>query len=116
MEQLLLDFMNQHVIKVVPLSYIGGQDEDLGGYCEPLEIKYNKGPSDFILHDMYQARQVDSSILDHHRKIRFFSKEKLMKKWRSYRNFKFPDESEWEITDVSCGYNASVFHKRYKVA
>lgn len=38
-----------------------------------------------------------------------------MKKWYDYRKFKFPSESEWEITDVSCGYNAGVFHERYEV-
>lgn len=113
MEQLLFDFMNEYVTQVIPFDYIGGQDEELGGYCEPLEIKYNSGPSDFILHDMYQARQVDRSILNNHRKIRFFSKEDLMKKWRSYKNFNFPKECEWEKTDVSCGYNTEIFSLRY---
>ena len=106
-KQLLFDFMP----RVVLLEYIGGQDEGLGGYCEALEIKYSRGPSDFLLHEMCQFA-VDGRILSKHRKIQYKTKKQLLADWDGiYMIWNFSER--WENTDSFCGYDPDVFRGRY---
>ncbi len=104
-EQLLLDFMNERVMGVISLGYRGGQDEHLGGFCEPLVIKYGKGPDDFILCQMYQTDFEEEGVRNNYLRIRFHSLEEMMRNWKDDFYSLVIDENRWEKTDSVCGYD-----------
>ena len=112
-EQLLFDFMSERVVGVDCLEYVGGQDEHLGGYCEALVVRYEKGPDDFVLHYMYQTDY--GRIEDNHLKMRFHSIEALVRGWDNMY-FLCKTRENWDETDSTCGYDISPeeFYKRWK--
>ena len=98
---------------VEALGYIGGQDEDLGGYCEPLIIRF-EGGEHYVLHVMSQyidGEDVDEvtgveKIKDKHEKVEFRTLEELTDGFQRVTERLGIDKSlPWVETDSTCGYN-----------
>lgn len=95
------------------LGYIGGQNEELGGLCEPLIIR-TSGQEHYVLYEMHTTRDivgykvldsVYSDIVAKHNKLEFKTLEELMKEFRAVEtrlgvNSRLP----WVETDSRCGY------------
>lgn len=100
---------------VETLGYIGGQDEDLGGYCEPLIIRF-KDRENYVLHTMSQYRDdkdVDEitgveKIKAKHEKVEFGTLEELTDEFQRVKERLGIDRSlPWEETNPTCGYDIS---------
>jgi hypothetical protein len=94
------------------LGYMGGQDEDLGGYLEPMIIRVG-GRENYILHLMIQYRDESDinektgfpKINPEHKKIEFGKLEELTEAFKSAESRLGIDKSlGWKITDSTCGY------------
>ncbi len=96
---------------VEALGYIGGQDEDLGGYCEPLVIIVG-GEKKFVLHEMAQYRDDKDinpdtgreRIKARHRKVEFGTREELTGAFGNAMSWNFR-KLGWVETDSKCGYD-----------
>ena len=118
-EQFEFSFMKNSINSIENLGYIGGQDEDLGGYCEPLIIEYSDGAKQYVLHSMWQSRKVlgfDSAlgrtkyggILNNYRKLLLPSKSELLEAWDEVRaHLGIIRKENWEKTDAVCGCDAT---------
>lgn len=96
------------------LGYIGGQDEEFGGLCEPLIIR-TSGQEHYVLYEMHTTRDiighkilnpVYSDIVAKHNKLEFNTLEGLIKEFRAVKtrlgvNPRLP----WVETDSRCGYD-----------
>ena len=90
---------------VKALGYIGGQDEDLGGYCEPLIIRVN-GNEHYVLHEMHTYRTADRTVNAEHNKVEFDSLEILISEFDKVKAKLTLDKSlPWTKTDSNCGYD-----------
>jgi len=103
------------------LDYIGGQDEELGGYCEPLVIRVN-GEEHYVLHEAHtyyeQIKIPDypysrsGDIKAKHSKLEFKSREELEGEFKKVRERLGIDSSlPWEETDARCGYDFEYLKK-----
>jgi len=112
-KQLEFDFMRNDISKVTSLDYIGGQDEDLGGYCESLIIQYSDGMEQYVLHSMAQSRElVDwkgygnpkfGKIINNHKKAIFSSKSELLKAWNEViEHLEIDEKLSWKETNAVC--------------
>ncbi len=111
-KQLEFSFMKKNINNVDALGYIGGQDECLGGYCEPLIIKYSDGIEQYILHEMHQSHEgslyVPGNIFNNHKKVLFSNKLELIEAWGEVRNHLGINKNlPWEKTDAVCGCDAT---------
>ncbi|MEK6901005.1 MAG: hypothetical protein AABX37_01550 [Nanoarchaeota archaeon] len=91
---------------VEALGYIGGQDEDLGGFCEPLVVRV-AGEERYVLHEMHTYRDVyDRYIVKaQHKKVEFASLDGLLAEFGNVERRLGIDESlPWVVTDQTCGY------------
>jgi hypothetical protein len=91
------------------LGYIGGQDECLGGYCEPLIIRAD-GKEHYVLHEMhtYYASFEPPVIKAKHSKIEFDSLDELTAEFKKVQDRLGIDSSlPWAETDSNCGYKLS---------
>jgi hypothetical protein len=89
------------------LGYIGGQDEDLGGYCEPLIIRVN-GDEHYVLHEMHTYRDSadEDKIKAKHSKVEFGGLEELTSEFDKVKARLGIDSSlPWVETDSNCGYD-----------
>jgi len=97
------------------LGYIGGQDEDLGGYCEPLIIRVN-GEEHYVLHEMHTYREQIKipdypysrfgDIKSKHSKVEFGRLEELTSEFDKVKARLGIDSSlPWVETDSNCGYD-----------
>lgn len=105
-KQLEFRFAHNKILRVIALGYLGGQDEDLGGYCEPLIIEYLGGMEQYLLHAMYQHREgeSDEKIVDNHIKAIFPRKSKLLEAWEECKlHLMINDKLHWEKTNSVCG-------------
>ena len=95
--------------RVTSLGYIGGQDEDLGGYCEPLIVTDEGGREDYLLHRMGQHREIREGreiIINDHSKRKVPSKIELLADWTWINeHLMVKPKWEWEETNSTCGYN-----------
>ena len=100
---------------VESLGYIGGQDEDLGGYCEPLIIRFN-GEENYVLHIMSQYRDendVDNAtgvekIKSKHEKAEFRTLIELTDGFEMVKTRLRVDKKLSLVeTDENCRYNIS---------
>lgn len=89
------------------LGYIGGQDEDLGGYCEPIIIRVD-GQEHYVLHEMHEYRDFsdENRIKATHNKVEFGRLEELISEFDKVKvrlriDFSLP----WIKTDSNCGYD-----------
>jgi hypothetical protein len=111
-KQLEFDFMRNDISKVTSLDYIGGQDEDLGGYCEPLIIQYSDGMEQYVLHSMAQSREVlrfecgnpiFGKIINNHKKAIFSSRLELLKAWsKVIEHLGIDKKLSWQKTNSVC--------------
>jgi len=117
-KQLEFNFMRKDISKVTVLGYIGGQDEHLGGYCEPLIIEYFDGMEQYVLHEMWQREQIlghdyfgpeYGEIINHHKKAVFLNKSDFMDNWEFLKKHLgwIDNRFEWEETDSVCGYDCT---------
>ena len=120
--QLEFPFMENKIRGVESLDYIGGQDENLGGCCEPLIIQYLDGMEEYVLHEMYQSREtyIDKhrilqfgDIINNYKKAVFSSEDELMDAWRDIWTYLNLKQHLWEETNSVCGCNAT-FEEFYK--
>ena len=91
------------------LGYIGGQDEDLLGYCEPLIIRVS-GKEHYVLHEMHTYRDSadEDKIKAKHSKIEFGKLEELTLEFEKVKARLGIDRSlPWIETDSNCGYDIS---------
>ncbi len=89
------------------LGYIGGQEEDLGGYCIPLIIRVN-GQEHYVLHEMHTYRDPadEDKIKAKHSKIEFGQLEELTSEFAKVKARLGIDPSlPWVETDSNCGYD-----------
>lgn len=92
---------------VEALGYIGGQDEELGGYCEPLVIRVH-GREHYVLHEMHTYRDPADEIKAKHRKVEFNRLEALVDAFKKVEERLGIDKSlPWAETDPRCGYGIS---------
>ena len=116
-EQLEFAFMKNTISSVTSLGYIGGQDEDLGGYCEPLVILYEDGMEQYVLHEMGQSREgkwesgywkPSGRIIANHQKLVFNNESALLEAWKYVRNNGgIPRSWKWEKTSPTCDCDAT---------
>jgi len=106
---------------VESLGYIGGQNEDLGGYCEPLVIRVGDEEI-YVLHTMSQYRDPESinwgkvrerdkveRIRSKHRKVEFRTRRELISAFRKVKKRLGVDEDlPWVETNSTCGYDISL--------
>jgi len=96
---------NKSTVKI--LDYIGGQDEDLGGYCEPLIIRVNENDH-FVLHEMHQYRDTRNQVQAEHNKVEFSTLEELTLAFKKVERKLGIDKSlKWIRTNRNCGYDIS---------
>lgn len=96
--------VRKYTSTVEPLGYIGGQDEHLGGFCEPLVIKA-RGIERFVLHTMWQYEERDR-IKEKHQKVEFDSKEILLNNWLKVQaSLGIDNNLKWIFTNACCGYD-----------
>lgn len=116
-KQSKFDFMKNNISKVITLGYIGGQVEDLGGYCEPLIIEYFDGMKQYVLHTMAQRRKTNfkdgrlefGEIINNHKKVLLLSKLELISVWELVRkHLGVNKEWSWEETDSVCGCDTTL--------
>ncbi len=91
---------------VEAFGYIGGQDEHLGGYCEPLIIRVD-GKEHYVLHEMhtYNDSSDGDKIKAKHSKLEFESLEKLLKEFKKIeKRLEIDRALPWEETNANCGY------------
>ena len=97
---------------VEALGYIGGQDEDLRGYCKSLVIRF-EDREHYILHTMSQYRDdkdVDEvtgveRIKSKHEKVEFRTLVELTDEFQRVTERLSIDKSlHWVETDSTCGY------------
>jgi hypothetical protein len=111
-KQLEFYFMRNNISKVTSLGYIGGQDEDLGGYCEPLIIEYFDGIEQYVLHEMSQSRKVIKfnygnpefgERINNHKKAVFSSRLELLKAWNWTKgHLAINEKLPWQETNAVC--------------
>lgn len=97
--------MTERIIEY--LGYIGGQDEELGGYCEPLIIKIN-GEKHYVLHEMhtYFESFKTRAIKAKHSKVEFETLEELVSAFQWVQeNLRIDKSLPWVETDKNCGYD-----------
>lgn len=107
-KQLEFEFMKNYISKVTTLDYIGGQDEGLGGYCEPLIIEYFDGMEQYVLHRMWQSREF-GEIINNYEKAVFSTELQLIDNWKFLKEHLgwIDNRFEWEKTDSVCGHDAT---------
>jgi len=111
-KQLEFEFMKNDISNIISLGYIGGQDEDLGGYCEPLIIKYSDGIEQYVLHEMSQSKEilrfecgnpVFGRIINNHKKAVFPSELELLNTWSwTNRHLTINKKLSWQETNSVC--------------
>ena|SRR3989338_3923685 len=87
-------------------GYIGGQDEDLGGYCRPLIIRTNS-QEHYVLHEMhtYRDEQDRGKVKAKHSKVEFGKLEELLKEFNLVQvRLGINPKLLWVETDSRCGY------------
>jgi len=96
--------------QVENLGYIGGQDDALGGYCEPLIIRVG-GQEHYVMHVMttYYENFHDPenrTIKAKHQKLEFDNLDELMASFEVVKaKLGINPSLAWEETDASCGYD-----------
>ena len=89
---------------VQALGYIGGQDEDLGGFCEPLVIRV-AGEERYVLHETHTFRNQYDAVKSAHSKVEFASLEGLLVEFANVeRRLRIDTRLPWSETDETCGY------------
>jgi len=107
--------MEEEKPMIEALGYVGGQDEELGGYCEPLIIRVN-GEEHYVLHEMHtyyeQIKIPDypysqsGDIKAKHSKVEFSRLEVLTLEFDKVKARLGIDSSlPWVETDSNCGYD-----------
>ena len=102
-----MEFSKMENLEIKFLGYIGGQNEELGGYCEPIVIRIN-GTENYILHEMHTFYKSELEIKTKHSKVEFGSLEELTLAFERVQKRLMIDSSlPWVETDPYCGYDIS---------
>lgn len=86
--------------RVTQLDYVGGQDEDLGGFCRTLVIQGGEREI-YILHRYMQFREEDGRISGRHEKVEYAILEDMPS---AFGGCRLPN-SHWAETNERCGYD-----------
>jgi len=103
----ILQIMSVDNAVVEALGYIGGQDEDLGGFCEPLVVRVD-GEEHYILRAMAQYRDSDDGdrVKAKYTKLECGSRAELRAVFKQVeRRLGIDRGMSWVETDATCGYN-----------
>jgi len=97
--------MTQPLVEKV--GYIGGQDDEVGGYCEPLIIRSAKGEH-YVLHEMHTYYDGDE-IKAKDSKVEFATLEELLRTFHNVeRRLAIDISLPWMETTPTCGYDIPI--------
>lgn len=85
------------------IGYIGGQEDELGCFCQALIVRVNDQEK-YVLHSMSQYGD-GKEIRDEHKKVEFSTRRMLKRTFeRTKERLGIDKTLKWEPTTPTCGY------------